>query len=190
MVLTRAIRPQWLGNISYGAALKMQLDLVSLHKLDTLTENRLLLLEHPPTYTIGKRGQMYDETFEEYLREKGADFYRVNRGGLITYHGPGQLVAYPILRLERRHASRWYVDQLEAAIIDLLKEFNLKGETSPHTGVWIGDNKICAMGINAENEITSHGLAINCNTDMSWYGNIVPCGIVDKGVTSLSIDTG
>jgi len=68
----------------------------------------------------------------------GADFYRVNRGGLITYHGPGQLVAYPILRLEKRHSTRWYVDRLEAAIIDLLKEFDLKGETSPHTGVWIG----------------------------------------------------
>ena len=104
-------------------------------------------------------------------------------------------MAYPILQLERRNAIRWYVDSLEDAIIDLLSEFNLKGEKSPHTGdffanipslkyylgVWIGDNKICAMGINAEREITSHGLAINCNTEMKWFGNIVPCGIADKG---------
>ena len=134
---------------------------------------------------------------KEYLKSLGADFHRVNRGGLITFHGPGQLVAYPILQLERRNAIRWYVDSLEDAIIDLLSEFNLKGEKSPHTGeilflkylgkvswylgVWIGDNKICAMGINAEREITSHGLAINCNTEMKWFGNIVPCGIADKG---------
>jgi len=130
---------------------------------------------------------MYDDTVEEYLREKGADFHRVNRGGLITFHGPGQLVGYPILRLERRGYTRWYVETLEAAVIDLLAEFGLKGERNPHTGVWIGDNKICAMGINAQREITSHGLAINCNTDMRWFGNIVPCGIRDKGVTSLSI---
>ena len=95
-------------------------------------------LEHPPTYTVGKRGEMYDDTVEEYLREKGADFHRVNRGGLITFHGPGQLVGYPILRLERRGYTRWYVETLEAAIIDLLAEFGLKGERNPHTGVWIG----------------------------------------------------
>ena len=81
---------------------------------------------------------MYDDTVEEYLREKGADFHRVNRGGLITFHGPGQLVGYPILRLERRGYTRWYVETLEAAIIDLLAEFGLKGERNPHTGVWIG----------------------------------------------------
>jgi len=176
MALTRAIRTKWLGRISYGDALRMQETLVGEHlkSLDTentdgrqLAKNYLLLLEHPPTYTVGKRGEMYDETFEEYLREKGADFHRVNRGGLITFHGPGQLVGYPILRLERRGCTRWYVETLEAAVIDLLAEFGLKGERNPHTGVWIGDNKICAMGINAQREITSHGLAINCNTDMA-----------------------
>lgn len=185
--LTRPIRTKWLNRINYGEALKLQHNLVDQHlSKPEANSNQLLLLEHPPTYTVGKRGAIYDETVEEYLREKGADFYRVNRGGLITFHGPGQLVAYPILKLERKNAIRWYVDTLEVAIIDLLAEFGLKGETSPHTGVWIGDNKICAMGINAQREVTSHGLAINCNTDMSWFGNIVPCGIQDKGVTSLS----
>ena len=100
------------------------------------------------------------KSFEEYLISLGADFARVNRGGLITFHGPGQLVAYPIVQLERRDRTRWYVEQLEEAIIELLGEFGLEGEKSPHTGVWIGDNKICAMGINAEREVTSHGLVI------------------------------
>merc|ERR1712127_468283 len=160
--LTRPIRTKWLNRINYGEALKLQHNLVDQHLAKPeANSNQLLLLEHPPTYTVGKRGAIYDETVEEYLREKGADFYRVNRGGLITFHGPGQLVAYPILKLERKNAIRWYVDTLEVAIIDLLEEFGLKGETSPHTGVWIGDNKICAMGINAQREVTSHGLAIN-----------------------------
>jgi len=96
-------------NKLWREALKIQTDLVKRHHADPSFENRLLLLEHPPTYTVGKRGAIYDETIEEYLRELGADFYRVNRGGLITFHGPGQLVGYPILRLERRHSTKWYV---------------------------------------------------------------------------------
>jgi len=185
MALSRKVYSTWLGRMSYADGLALQHRLVNSHKNGS-GQNTLLMLEHSPTYTVGKRGAIYDESFEEYLKSLGADFHRVNRGGLITFHGPGQLVAYPILQLEKRNAIRWYVDRLEDAIIDLLSEFNLKGEKSPHTGVWIGDNKICAMGINAEREITSHGLAINCNTEMKWFGNIVPCGIADKGVTSLT----
>ena len=143
------------GSLQDGLALQDRL--VARHHAENGV-NTLLTLEHPPTYTVGKRGAIYDDSVEEYLKSLGADFFRTNRGGLITYHGPGQLVAYPILKLERRDRTRWYVDRLEDAIIELLGEFNLKGEKSPHTGVWIGDNKICAMGINAQKEVTSHGL--------------------------------
>ncbi|CAG9772945.1 unnamed protein product [Ceutorhynchus assimilis] len=117
----------------------------------------------------------------------GAEFYKTNRGGLITFHGPGQLVVYPILNLKHFKPSiKWYVCHLEKTIIHLCQKYGLTGETSPHTGVWIGDNKICAIGIHGSRFITTHGLALNCNTDLGWFDHIVPCGIEGRGVTSLS----
>ncbi|XP_002734161.1 octanoyl-[acyl-carrier-protein]:protein N-octanoyltransferase LIPT2, mitochondrial-like [Saccoglossus kowalevskii] len=147
----------------------------------------ILLCEHNPVYTVGIRTKDYPVSEEERLKKLGADFFRTDRGGLITFHGPGQMVAYPILNLARYTKSiRWYVCQLEKCVIRMSTSFGLVSNTSPHTGVWIKDNKVAAIGIHSSRYITSHGLALNCNTDLSWYDHIVPCGIVGKGVTSLS----
>ena len=156
------------------------------------TKPIVLLVEHSPVYTIGRRSHLYNEAEEKRLNNLGADFFRADRGGLITFHGPGQLVAYPIFSLdEQKYGVKTYVDMLEETIISLLdNQFNVKGERSPHTGVWVGNNKICAMGISVhrQKKVVSHGLALNCNTDMKWFSHIVACGIHGKGVTSLSIE--
>ncbi|KAJ8667159.1 hypothetical protein QAD02_008821 [Eretmocerus hayati] len=177
------------GRLSYGAGLRLQQKLVQRHREKHLYEipNSLILVEHEPVYTVGIRNKGYTEEDESHLRSLDAEFYRTNRGGLITFHGPGQLVAYPIIDLRDFNSNvRCYVSQIEKTIIRLCAEFGLKGETSPDTGVWIKDKKICAIGIHASRYVTSHGLALNCCTDLRWFDHIVPCGIEDKGVTSLS----
>lgn len=181
------------GRMSYASGLRLQGSLAEEHRKKKPGDvcNSLVLIEHDPTYTIGIRRKDYSAEDERKLLESGAEFHRTNRGGLITFHGPGQLVAYPILDLrDFRPSVRWYVCQLERMIIRLCAEFGLRGETSPNTGVWVGDRKICAIGIHGSRYVTTHGLAINCNTDLSWFENIVPCGIVGKGVTSLSRELG
>jgi len=187
-----------LGRLCYRKSLKVQERLVQ--SVKSGGPSTLILVEHPPVYTTGIRSKVYSAGEESRLRGLGADFVRTNRGGLITFHGPGQLVAYPILNLRnfapalttssegRRGAllgMKWYVDKLEQTVIDLIKGFGLNGERSPHTGVWLGDRKICAMGVHSSDMVTSHGLAINVSTDMKWFSHIVPCGIQGKGVTSL-----
>lgn len=173
--------------------------------------NYLLILEHEPVYTTGirNRSQYLKEAEKNKLSELGADFVQTDRGGLITFHGPGQLVAYPILNLENfipensllpaTHkktnviGTRWYVNTLEQSVIDLLKHsFGLSAHRSAHTGVWLGkeeegnERKICAMGLRNSQLVTSHGLALNCNIDLNWFNHIVPCGIDGKGVTSIT----
>ncbi|KAK4881000.1 hypothetical protein RN001_004319 [Aquatica leii] len=181
-----------LGRISYLDGIKLQKTLIDCHRYNTSsTVDTLLLLEHPPVYTIGIRTKGYTIDDEKRLLKTGAEFYKTNRGGLITFHGPGQLVVYPILNLKNFQASmRWYINQLECTIINLCKHFGLKAETSPYTGVWVRNNKICAIGVHGSRFITSHGLALNCNTDLAWYEHIVPCGIEGKGVTSLTKELG
>ena len=162
--------------------------------------NVVLSVEHYPVYTTGIRTKGYTRQEETVLKNLGADFVRTNRGGLITFHGPGQLVVYPVLNLRqfvpatsRRKAAlgmKWYINSLEQVVIDGLDRFGLTGTRSEHTGVWIGEDKVCAMGVASSNMVTSHGLAINCDVDMSWYRHIVPCGIEDKGVTSMSRQLG
>ena len=186
---SRLVKVLWAGRVSYGSGLELQNALVQRHQNKHLngTPNSLVLVEHNPVYTIGIRNKGYTEEDENQLRGLGADFYRTNRGGLITFHGPGQLVVYPVINLkEFRTNVRCYVSQIEKTIIRVCAEFGLKGETSPDTGVWIEDRKICAIGIHASRYVTSHGLALNCNTELSWFEHIVPCGIEEKGVTSLS----
>ena len=176
----------YLPKIKYLEALKLQELLVQQHSVET-SKATLLLLQHYPVYTVGVRSFIYDKDEEISLKNLGADFVQTNRGGLITFHGPGQLVAYPIVHLKSLGLGvRKYVFQLEEVIIQLCSEFNLTATRSPHTGVWMENNKICAMGINVTQGTTSHGLALNCNTDLKWFGHIVPCGIHGKGVTSLS----
>ncbi|XP_075707420.1 octanoyl-[acyl-carrier-protein]:protein N-octanoyltransferase LIPT2, mitochondrial [Rhinoderma darwinii] len=149
----------------------------------------LLLCEHRAVYTVGIRQCPGEE--EARLRALGADFQRTDRGGLITFHGPGQLLCYPVLDLRRlRRSLRDYVSGLEGAVIGLCRGLGLEAERAKETGVWLRDRKICAIGVHCSRHITYHGLALNCNTDLSWFNHIVPCGIVGKGVTSLSAELG
>lgn len=194
--MSQSISIRNLGRMSYNRALEVQNQLANQIK-KSIEENNpqkgtILLVEHdPPVYTIGIRTKDYTIKDENNLRNLGAEFYKTNRGGLITFHGLGQLVVYPILNLKLFQPSiRWYVGQIEQTVIDLCKLYKIEAETSPHTGVWVRDKKLCAIGIHGSRFVTTHGLALNCNTDLDWFSHIVPCGIEGKGVTSLSQELG
>ncbi|WP_445384174.1 lipoyl(octanoyl) transferase LipB [Robiginitalea sp. IMCC44478] len=160
------------------------------------TPNYLLFVEHPHVYTLGKSGDINNLLVsEKVLSQRGATFYKINRGGDITYHGPGQVVGYPILDLENFFTDiHKYLRLLEEMIILTLKDYGLQGERSKgETGVWLGvgtprARKICAMGVRASRWVTMHGFAFNVNTDLSYFDLMVPCGIRDKAVTSLSAE--
>ena len=162
------------------------------------TPNYLIFVEHPHVLTLGKSGVMEHLLMsEEFLRAKHISFYKVNRGGDITYHGLGQVVGYPILDLDNFFPDiHKYLRSLEEVIILTLADYGLKGERSPgETGVWLDvgtpkARKICAMGVRASRWVTMHGFALNVNTDLSYFGYIVPCGIADKAVTSLKAEMG
>lgn len=163
------------------------------------TQHRLLFVEHPPVYTLGKSGHMENVLLNDAaMKARGAEFFRTNRGGDITYHGPGQLVGYPILDLEKfRTDLGWYLRNLEEVGIQVLADYGIEGDrSSGETGIWIQpgsrgrERKICAMGVRCSRWITMHGFALNVNTDLSWFGNIIPCGIPDKQVTSLQKELG
>lgn len=176
------------GKLHYQKGLELQKKLSS-QQVEPYQDftNYLILNEHNPVYTVGIRRKNYSTQDRDNLLSLGAEFYETNRGGLITFHGPGQLVAYPIIHLKQFHPSmRWYVKQLETTIIDLCKMFKISAKTTEDTGIWVGDKKICAIGIHGKRYITTHGIGLNCNTDLNWFNHIVPCGIEGKGVTSLS----
>ncbi|CAG5011614.1 Octanoyltransferase [Dyadobacter sp. CECT 9275] len=163
------------------------------------TPNHLIFCEHPHVYTLGKSGKADHLLLqEEDLSAKQATFYKINRGGDITYHGPGQLVGYPILDLDNFFTDiHKYMRLLEEAVILSLAEYGVKaGRISGLTGVWLdyeeqqNPRKICAMGVKSSRWVTMHGFALNVNTDLSYFGNIVPCGIQDKAVTSLAAELG
>jgi lipoyl(octanoyl) transferase len=155
-------------------------------------------VEHPHVYTLGKSGDFSNLLLsEKALEEKGATFYKINRGGDITYHGPGQLVGYPILDLDNFFTDiHKYLRFLEEAIILTLKEYGLTCERSPgETGVWLDvgtpfARKICAMGVRASRWVTMHGFALNVNADLGYFDHIIPCGIEGKGVTSMEAELG
>lgn len=176
-----------LGLVSYQRAVQLQQLYINRHRTDPA--HVLLLCQHPPVYTMGIRHKLYPPSLLDRLHSLGAEVHCTNRGGLITFHGPGQLVCYPILNLGSfKKSVRWYVGELEKTIISVCRRFAVEASTSPHTGVWVGDNKICAIGIHCGRYVTSHGFALNCNTKLSWFDHIVPCGIEGKGVTSLSAE--
>lgn len=158
----------------------------------------LLLVEHPAVYTLGKSGRSENLLVsEERLRELGAEFYRIDRGGDITFHGEGQLVGYPILDLERIGLGlRDYIDALEGAVIDAVARYGIRGERiAGASGVWLtGENrpprKICAIGVRSSRFITMHGFALNVSTDLRYFGYINPCGFSDRGATSIERETG
>jgi lipoyl(octanoyl) transferase len=165
----------------------------------TGTTHHLLMVEHPPVYTLGKSGHIENVLIgEERMQAKGVQFFRTNRGGDITFHGPGQLVGYPILDLEKFYTDIGrYLRNLEEVTILVLAEYGICGErSSGETGVWIEpgikgrERKICAIGVRCSRWITMHGFALNVNTDLSWFGDIVPCGIQGKQVTSLEKELG
>jgi lipoyl(octanoyl) transferase len=162
------------------------------------TPNYLLFVGHPHVYTLGKSGDMHNLLLnEKQLEAKGATFYKINRGGDITYHGPGQLVGYPILDLENFFTDiHKYLRFLEEAIILTLADYGLKAMRSEgETGVWfdVGTpfaRKICALGVRASRWVTMHGFAFNVNANLGYFDNIIPCGIKDKAVTSLHVELG
>ena len=162
------------------------------------TKNYLIFCEHPHVYTLGKSGDEKNLLVnKDYLKSRGATFHKINRGGDITYHGPGQIVGYPILDLDNFFTDiHKYLRFLEEAVILTLKEYGLESERSPgETGVWfdIGTpkaRKICALGVKSSRWVTMHGFAFNVNSDLSYFGNIIPCGITDKSVTSLQKELG
>ncbi|KAI8379652.1 lipoate-protein ligase b, partial [Radiomyces spectabilis] len=156
-------------------------------------EDVICFLQHPPTYTAGRRIRGRTENAEEKrLRSLGADYFETMRGGQVTFHGPGQLVAYPILDIREYQINvRCYVSRLEKTIIHACEQYGIKANTTENTGVWVGeDHKIAALGVHLQRYVSSHGLALNCDVDLSWFRNIVACGLPEKDVTSISEQLG
>jgi lipoyl(octanoyl) transferase len=178
-----------LGTIGYQAALDLQAQLVEQRK-QGLIPDQLLLLEHPPVITLGVRtrnDRSHVLESEAALAARGVGLFETGRGGDVTYHGPGQLVGYPIVDLkpDRCDVHR-YVRDLEEVLIRAVDAFGVRaGRIEGLTGIWVGDQKLAAIGVRISRWVTSHGFALNVNTDLSHFGLIVPCGITDKGVTSL-----
>ncbi|MBA22496.1 MAG: lipoyl(octanoyl) transferase [Flavobacteriales bacterium] len=205
-VLNKKIQVKDLKNIAYQPAwnfqekiLKEIVDLKILNRRNETqqpTPNYFLWVEHPPVITLGKSGAIDHLLLnEEQLKERGIEYYKTNRGGDITFHGPGQVVGYPILDLENFFTDiHKYLRLLEEMVILTLKEYGLEGTRSPgETGVWLDvgtpfARKICALGVKASRWVTMHGFAFNVNTDLAYFDFIVPCGIQGKGVTSLKAE--
>jgi lipoate-protein ligase B len=182
---------QRLGLVEYQQAWAEQQRLMQACREDG--RGRLLLLEHPPTYSFGARGRTEHLLVpEEALAKLGASVHRSDRGGDVTFHGPGQLVGYPILDLERwRQGPLWYVRSLEAMLIETLSTFGITARRSPgRPGVWVGEAKIAAIGVHVSRGITSHGFALNVDPDLRFFSHIVPCGLPDAAVTSMAQELG
>jgi lipoyl(octanoyl) transferase len=175
------------GLVPYAKAWDLQKELVRLRKNGEIPDS-LLLLEHPPVYTVGRAARDASNlgAGEEYLRSLGAEVFWSDRGGDATFHGPGQLVGYPILRLRERD-THGYLRRLEEVLIRALADYGIEGWHHPeYTGVWVGEKKIAAIGVKfSSGWITSHGFALNVSTNLSWFDRITPCGIRGYGVTTL-----
>ncbi len=177
----------WCGSVPYPVALELQMRICRLKKRG-YEKDVLLLLEHPPTITLGRNAKRENLLAgESVLQGRGIGLYEVDRGGDITFHGPGQLVGYPILLLGAGERDvHGYMRSLEESLIRLLRDYGIEsGRDSKYTGVWTEQGKIAAMGVHISRWITRHGFALNVNTDISYYDLIVPCGIVGRPVTSM-----
>ncbi|MFN2489794.1 MAG: lipoyl(octanoyl) transferase LipB [Actinomycetota bacterium] len=181
----------WFGRVDYAAAWSWQRELF-LARLDGDRGDSLVLLEHPPTYTLGRRALEDDLIYGEAERAaRGITTYKVDRGGRATYHGPGQLVGYPIMALGERYDVITYLRKLEEALIATAADLGVAAHRDEqHTGVWVGDNKIAAIGVKITRGITMHGFALNVTTDLEMFAGIVPCGIEDRWVTSIEAESG
>lgn len=189
-------------NIPYSEAWNMQIELfnsiIKARSEGQPYENHLIFCSHPHVYTIGKHGKRENMLIgSEMLARIGAEVFRIDRGGDITYHGPGQLVCYPILCLEDFNLGlKDYIHLLEEAVIRTCLHYGIaSGRVEGATGVWLdhgtpGERKICAIGVRSSHFVTMHGLALNVNTDLNYFNYINPCGFVDKGVTSIEKETG
>ena len=185
------LRASWLGRVDYREAWAHQRELF-MARLDEDVGDSLVLLEHPPTYTLGRRANERDLVYGEAERAaRGISMFEVDRGGRATYHGPGQLVGYPIVKLGERYDVVGYLRKLEAAVIGMAADLGVEAHRDPrHTGVWVGRNKIGAIGVKITRGITMHGFAFNVATDLTMFEGIVPCGIEDRWVTSVLAETG
>ena len=186
--IQRQLEARWLGTVKYYDGLKLQESAVEQLRTDADIE-QLLLLEHPHVFTLGRGADSSNILADQQqLEATSVDVFETGRGGDVTYHGPGQLVGYPIINLkpDRCDVHR-YVRDIEEVLIRTIDVFGIRGERiSGLTGVWVGNEKIGAIGVRIARWITSHGFALNVNTDLSYFQMIVPCGISDKGVTSIS----
>jgi len=177
-----------LGLIGYAEALQLQQEMVAQRKAKLIPDT-LILLEHPHVYTLGRNALREHLLFsEEKLRTLKAQVCETDRGGDVTYHGPGQLVGYPIFDLaQHRRDVSWYMRSLEEVFIGVAQDYGIQAaRLAGAPGVWIGNEKLVAMGVHLSRWVTSHGFALNVNTDLSYFDWIVPCGLPDKGVTSLA----
>ena len=172
-----------LGHRPYQEVWDLQKEMQA-KRINTQIEDTLILVEHEPVYTLGKNA---DENHLLQNRDESVDVFQIERGGDITFHGPGQLVGYPILDLSNYKKSvSWYMRTLEQVTIDVLDEIGIEAKRREGlTGVWVGDEKIAAQGVRISRWVTMHGFALNVNTDLSFYDGIIPCGIFDHGVTSI-----
>lgn len=181
-------RYTWLGQRPYRPTWDLQQQLVQA-RIQGRVPDVLLFVEHPPTYTLGRRGNPANLLVPQTeLERQGTELVPVDRGGDITYHGPGQLVGYPILDLTAWNSDLLvYVRNLEEVLIRALAGYGVHAERIQGlTGVWVGGNKVAAIGVKVSHNVTSHGFALNVNTDLGYFGQIIPCGIADHGVTSLA----
>ncbi len=186
----RTVKARWLGRISYAEGLRLQQE--AANAVAEGADESLLLLEHAPVFTLGRNATAADVLMSpERRHELGIELFETDRGGKVTYHGPGQLVGYPILNLDPdRRDVKAYVTDLEEALISTLAEFGIASARSPRpdrvTSVWVGNDKIAAIGVHISRWITTHGFALNVTSEpLAGFLGIVPCGIVDGGVTSM-----
>ena len=182
-------RVEKLGTVDYAEGLRLQRELVAQRKAGAVPDT-LLLLEHPHVYTLGRNAKReHLLVSDEQLRALGAQLFETDRGGDITYHGPGQLVGYPIFDLtQHRRDIAWFMRSLEEVFLGVASNFGIAaGRLAGAPGVWVGNEKLVAMGVHISRWVTSHGFAFNVNTDLGFFEWIVPCGLRDKGVTSLAM---
>ena len=184
------LQAMWLGRTEYPEAWAQQRRLW-MGRLDGDCGDTLMLLEHPPTYTLGRRAIEQDLLIDDVQRAiKGIALYNVDRGGRATYHGPGQLVGYPIMSLGERYDVLTYLRKLEEVLIRTAADLGVEADRDEdHTGVWVGDNKIGAIGVKITRGISMHGFAFNVSTDLRMFEGIVPCGLSDRWVTSVEAET-
>lgn len=182
-----------MGRVPYGEALELQRSIARDRISGAISQDVLLLMEHPPVVTLGRSSKEKNLTASpEFLQSRGVELFEVERGGDVTFHGPGQLVGYPIIDLKRhRQDLHWYLRSIEQALINSLADYGIPGErNTSYTGVWTRGKKIASIGVHARDWVTWHGFALNVTTELSYFNLIVPCGIDGVVMTSIARELG